>query len=199
MKALVAEDEPTSLRILEAILGKWGFQTITAPDGQKALEVLTAPDPPPLALLDWMMPGLDGVAVCRRVRELETETPTYIIMLTARDAKEDLARALDAGADDYITKPFDTRELRARLSVGRRVVELQAALAQKVRDLQEALDHVKTLQGILPICMHCHRIRTDQEVWERLEKYITEHSEAQFSHGLCPECLEKYYPETEPV
>ena len=132
-----------------------------------------------------MMPGLDGVAVCRRVRELETETPTYIIMLTARDAKEDLARALDAGADDYITKPFDTRELRARLSVGRRVVELQAALAQKVRDLQEALDHVKT--------------RTDQEVWERLEKYITEHSEAQFSHGLCPECLEKYYPETEPV
>jgi len=143
------------------------------------------------------MPGMDGIDVCRRVKALQTDTPPYIVMLTAREAKEDLAAALEAGADDYVTKPFDPRELRARLAVGRRVVELQEALAQKIGDLQDALDHVKTLQGILPICMHCHRIRNDQESWERLEKYITEHSDAQFSHGLCPECLEKYYPEAQ--
>jgi len=195
MKALVAEDDATSLKILQAILARWGFQVLTASDGNEALAAFSCPDPPRIALLDWMMPGMDGVEVCRRVKALQTDAPPYIVMLTAREAKEDLAAALEAGADDYVTKPFDARELRARLAVGRRVVELQEALAQKVRDLQDALEHVKTLQGILPICMHCHRIRNDQESWERLEKYITEHSDAQFSHGLCPECLEKYYPE----
>ena len=129
-----------------------------------------------------------------KVRELEARGPTYIIILTARGAKEDIVAGLGAGADDYVTKPFDIDELRARIEVGRRVVGLQAALADRVEELQAALDHVKTLQGILPICMHCHKIRNDHDSWERIEKYIAQHTEAQFSHSLCPECLKKHYP-----
>ena len=111
--------------------------------------------------------------------------------------KEDIVAGLEAGANDHITKPFDRDELKARVRVGQRVIELQSALADRVRELEEAMSHIRTLQGILPICMHCHRIRNDQESWERIESYIQEHSEAQFSHGLCPECLEKYYRQTD--
>jgi DNA-binding response OmpR family regulator len=107
--------------------------------------------------------------------------------------KEDVVEGLEAGANDYIRKPFDRPELRARVRVGERVLELEAALAERIRALQDALAHVKTLQGLLPICMHCHRIRNDQQTWERLEKYISEHTEAEFTHGLCPECMKKHY------
>jgi len=112
-----------------------------------------------------------------------------------KDRKEDIVSGLDAGANDYVIKPFEQEELRARLRVGERVVELQSALNDRVKELQKALSHIKTLQGILPICMHCHKIRDDQDVWQRLEKYIAEHSGVQFSHGLCPECRKKYYPD----
>ena len=120
-------------------------------------------------------------------------TPTYIILLTSKGEKEDVVEGLEAGANDYIRKPFDRPELRARVRVGERVLELEAALAERIRALQDALAHVKTLQGLLPICMHCHRIRNDQQTWERLEKYISEHTEAEFTHGLCPECMKKHY------
>jgi hypothetical protein len=103
-------------------------------------------------------------------------------------------RLCPRGADDYIAKPYDIPELRARVDVGRRMVEVQGQLVDRVRELRAALDHVKTLQGILPICMHCHKIRNDSNSWDRIEKYIEEHSKAEFSHGLCPECLEKHYP-----
>ena len=103
-------------------------------------------------------------------------------------------RGLEAGADDYIVKPVDSQELRARINAGVRIIELQKALADRVRELEEEKKHVKTLQGLIPICMHCHRIRDDKEIWERLETYIERHSNAAFSHALCPECLEKYYP-----
>jgi DNA-binding response OmpR family regulator len=114
-------------------------------------------------------------------------------MLTARGERSDLIEGLEAGADDYVNKPFDPSELQARLGVGQRVVELQQVLAERVAELQHALEHVKTLQGVLPICMMCKKIRDDGESWQRLEQYVTDHSEAQFSHSLCPECLEKHY------
>ena len=98
-----------------------------------------------------------------------------------------------SGANDFIGKPFHHEELRARLSVGRRIIEMQSTLESRIIALQDAISHIKRLQGILPICMHCHKIRTDKESWEKIEHYITEHSDAQFSHGLCPECLGKYY------
>jgi DNA-binding response OmpR family regulator len=198
MNILIAEDDLTSRTILRAMLGKWGFATVTASDGAEAWAILQRPEAPRLILLDWLMPGMDGVEICRRVRETGTDQPPYIILLTALGETNRVVEGLSAGADDYITKPYNQEELRARIEVGIRILTLQASLAQRVAELQAALDHVRKLQGILPICMHCHKIRNDQESWERIEKYITEHSEAQFSHSICPECLATHYPDFSP-
>ncbi len=195
MKILIAEDDITSRALLKQMLVKWDYEVIVTKDGNEAWKALQAEDTPRLAILDWMMPGLDGVEVCRKVRQLDVPNPTYIILLTSRSSKKDIVAGLEAGADDYIGKPYEPDELRVRVKVGERVTALQSALVEQVHFLQEALAHVKTLQGILPICMHCHKIKNDQQSWEKLEKYIAEHSDAQFSHGLCPECLKKYYPD----
>jgi DNA-binding response OmpR family regulator len=195
MKVLIADDDPAIRRLLETYLTKWGYEVVSAPDGNEAWKQLQAPDAPNLVILDWEMPGMDGVEICRRIRQLNKGKLIHIILLTARGAKEDLVVGFEAGADDYITKRFDSDELRARVKVGARVVELQSDLAERVRELEEALSQIKTLQGILPICMHCHKIRDDKEVWQRLEEYITENTGAMLSHSLCPECLKKYYSE----
>jgi response regulator RpfG family c-di-GMP phosphodiesterase len=139
-----------------------------------------------------MMPGLHGVEICRRLRQVETPTPTFVILLTSRDAAADVVEGLRAGADDYVTKPPHEEELLARVSVGARVVALQQALADRVRKLEEALSSVKQLQGLLPMCSYCKRIRDDQNYWQRVESYISAHSSVQFSHGYCPECFDKY-------
>ena len=112
----------------------------------------------------------------------------YLMLLTARESRGDLVAGLDAGADDYITKPFDAEELRARVQVGVRVLTLQKSLAERVEELQAALSNVKQLRGLLPICSYCKRIRGDDQYWQQLEGYIAEHSDAQFSHGICPTC-----------
>lgn len=131
MKILIAEDNATSRRILEAILIKWNYEVISVCDGNEALEKLQEKDAPRLMILDWMMPGINGVEICRRLRKNGLIEPMYIILLTARDDKNDIVEGLGAGADDYIAKPFDKDELRARIDVGRRVVELQTALLEK--------------------------------------------------------------------
>ena len=195
MKVLAAEDDTTSRVILESLLQRWGHDVISVDDGRKAWDVLRAPNAPRLAILDWMMPAMDGVEICHRARRELKDEPPYIILLTALGRKEDIVAGLRAGASDYVTKPFDREELRARVDVGRQVIELQDELKQKVFTLEKALSHIRTLQGILPICMHCHKIRNDEESWQRIESYIEAHSDAQFSHSLCPECLDKYYPE----
>jgi sigma-B regulation protein RsbU (phosphoserine phosphatase) len=198
MKVLIADDDVTTLRVLERHLRKWGYEVITAGDGNDAWSRLQDPGAPRLVILDWMMPGLDGIEICRRVRQLEHGNLTHIIILTARETPEDVVVGFAAGADDFIKKRFDKDELRARVKVGERIVELQQALASRIRELEEAMSHLKRLQGILPICMHCHRIRDDREVWQRLEEYITEKSDAMLSHSLCPACLKQYYPEYAP-
>ena len=172
-------------------LADWGYEPMPAADGLQAWQALQGPDAPRLAVLDWMMPGLDGVDVCRRLRERPTAEPTYVILLTSRDAKTDVVRGLESGANDYITKPFDRAELQARVRVGRQVVELQRRLAVRVRELEEALAQVKQLRGLLPICSYCKKIRGDQNYWQRVEEYVTEHTEARFSHGICPDCWRK--------
>lgn len=128
MKILIAEDELLSRRVLEASLARWGYDVVVAKDGAEAWTLFEQEDEPRLAVLDWMMPGLDGVEVCRRIRHREARPYVYIVLLTARSQKQDLLRALEAGADDYLTKPFDADELRARLHVGRRIIELQDEL-----------------------------------------------------------------------
>jgi CheY-like chemotaxis protein len=198
MKLLIAEDDPVSRRVLEASLRKWGYDLVVACDGDQAWQALTEPGPPDLAILDWMMPGMDGVEVCRRLRGLPARRPVYVILLTAKGGREDIVEGLQAGADDYITKPFDRDELRARVQVGIRVVDLQRSLADRVCELEDALSRVKQLQGLLPICSYCKKIRDDRNYWTQVESYVTERSEAQFSHSICPPCYDAYVrPELE--
>jgi sigma-B regulation protein RsbU (phosphoserine phosphatase) len=199
MKVLLAEDDPVSRHMLQIMLSKWGHEVLVNRDGQEAWDALHAPNAPRLAILDWMMPVMDGVEICRKLRaEASREAsapggpqPTYIILLTAKARKEEIVEGLNSGADDYITKPFDSRELLARLNVGQRILELQSRLAQRVDELEKALAHVKALRGLLPICAWCHKIRDDHDYWQSVETYITDHSDARFSHGICPECFEK--------
>src|SRR5919204_3876475 len=143
---------------------------------------------PTMAILDWMMPEIDGPDVCRRVRRELPLANMYLLLVTARESRGDVVAGLDAGADDYIIKPFDPEELRARVAVGVRVLGLQQKLAERVAELQTALSSVKQLRGLLPICSYCKRIRGDDQYWQQVEGYIAEHSDAQFSHGICPSC-----------
>ncbi len=195
MRILIAEDDLTSRAVLTAVLRKYGHEVVVTTDGLEAWAALQQPDAPMLVILDWMMPGLDGLEVCRRLRAVDSEPPRYVLMLTALTEKERIAEALDAGANDYLAKPFAPVELRARIGAAERVVALETRLVAQAAELREALAHVKTLHGILPICAHCKRIRDDHQFWTRVEEYVTKHSEAVFSHGICPECFDKFYPE----
>ena len=192
MRILIAEDDAVSCRILEEMLLDWGYEVEVARDGNTAWKILQEKDGPQLAILDWMMPGMDGVEICGKLRRNGARDLVYLILLTAKGGKDDLVSGLEAGANDYITKPFDPEELRVRIQAGRRIVELQSELSDKVRDLREALAHIKTLQGILPICSYCRRIRDDRSYWGQLESYLTSHADVRFSHGICPECYEKH-------
>jgi phosphoserine phosphatase RsbU/P len=190
MRILIAEDDPVSRRILDLRLKAWGHDVVVTKDGTEAWAALQRNDAPRIAILDWMMPGMDGVEVCRRVRQEQSTTPTYIILLTAKSSKEDVVKGLDAGANDYIIKPFDLQELRARVRVGATVIELQQRLAERVIELEEAMAQVKRLQGIVPICSYCKHVRNDQNYWQQVESYVSAHSEARFSHSVCPACYE---------
>jgi DNA-binding response OmpR family regulator len=190
MKVLVAEDDAVSRYVLEAMLENWGYDLVLASNGTEAWEALQVENPPRLALFDWVMPDLDGLEICRRIREQRPNDPLYIILLTGRAAKHNIVEALEAGADDYVIKPYAREELRARVAVGARLIELQNDLAQRVRQLQDALSQVKQLQGILPICSHCKKVRADKDYWQQVESYVSEHTAARFSHSICPDCFE---------
>ena len=177
MRILIADDNRMTTAMLSGTLTAWGFEVADAYDGAAAWEHIAGREPPALAIVDWMMPGIDGIELCRRIRTSPPKTPIYVILLTSRTSREDLVAGLQAGADDYLTKPFDPDELRARIHVGQRTLALMA--------------NIKRLSGLLPICSYCKRIRSDQNYWEQVESYISEHSDAQFSHGICPPCLEK--------
>ena len=188
MKILIAEDDPVSRRLLEVTLEKFGYEVVVAADGAEAWTALQRDDAPPLAILDWMMPELDGVEICRRVREVPTSKPPYLVLLTAKTGRGDVVAGLDAGANDYLKKPFDRAELRARVQVGAQVLELQKNLADRIGELEGALAQVKQLQGLLPICSYCKNIRDEQNYWQRIDSYLMEHADVMFSHGICPDC-----------
>ena len=192
MRILIAEDEKATCLRLEKTLSGWGFEVETVADGLAAWERLCSEDPPRLCIIDWLMPGMEGPELCRRLREKFPEEYFYLIILSARQGVENLIEGLDAGADDYVTKPFVGRELRSRIDVGVRVLSLERMLAHKVRQLQTALEDVKQLRGLLPICSYCNKIRNDEDYWEQVDSYISSRSEIEFSHSICPVCYEKF-------
>ena len=195
MKILVAEDDVTSRRLLEVSLARSGYTVVSVKDGREACDVLESPEPPRLVILDWMMPGRDGIDICRDLRRQQDKRDyIYVMLVTTKTRAEDIVAGLEAGADDYLTKPYDPHELRCRVANGARILELQSQLAAKIAELESALTHVKHLQGLLPICMYCKKIRDDKDTWHRLETYIEKNSRAMFSHSLCEECREEHYP-----
>ncbi len=195
MKILMAEDDAFSRKLLEATLGKAGHDVVSCDDGEAAIEAYEKEPSIEMAILDWMMPGKDGLEVCREIKANEGQNLTYIIMLTAKSRPDDLALAMDSGADDFVSKPFNAVELNARINAGVRMIRLQKAMADNIQELQEALAHVEQLQGIIPICAWCKKIRDDSQYWSSVEDYIGRHSKAEFSHSVCPECLEKHFPD----
>jgi len=193
MRILVAEDDAVTRKLLESTLGRLRLDVIAVADGNaawNALETLKGKDAPELAVLDWMMPGLEGIQVLRRLRTTPGFELLYVILLTSRTDKEDVAYGLAAGANDYIAKPFDPSELEARIRVGERMVKLQRSLAARVAELEVALAHVQRLQGLLPICSYCKKVRNETNYWEQVDSYLTSHSDVQLTHGICPTCME---------
>ena len=191
MKILIAEDDFTSRIMLTGILKMENYEVTATVNGVEAWNVLQKPDAPALVILDWVMPVMGGMDVVRQVRALPTDRPPYIIMLTIKGEKTDIIAGLGAGANDYLAKPFDPGELQARVAVGRRMVEMQDSLAAKIEELQQAFDEIRTLRGIVPICAYCKKIRDDAGYWSQVEQYVSKHTEAKFSHGICPECFER--------
>ena len=197
LKVLVADDQPTIRALVARVLENADYQVLQACDGAEAIEVWER-EQPSLVITDWIMPEMDGEALCRHIRGKRLDRYTYVIMLTVKDAQEAVVAGLAAGADDYVKKPFDEHELLLRVKTGVRVVNLEATLAEKISELEEALGRVHTLEGILPTCAYCARVRDDQGNWHELETYILETTRAQFSHGICPECAEKHvFPQLE--
>lgn len=188
---LLAEDDPATRMVTQRALRAWGYEPVVVTDGESAWEALEVLEGPCVAILDWMMPEVDGLEVCRRVRRDQPEALRYLILLTSRQSKDDVVAGLEAGADDYVGKPFHPAELRARIRNGVRLLELQDSLSRRVEELERAIHHVHELQDLLPICTYCKRVRNDRNYWTQVESYLSEHLDVQFSHGICPSCYEK--------
>ena len=190
MTVLVADDHEINRKLLRTLLTAEGYDVIEAKDGKEAFAVLEETAIPIVGLIDWEMPEMEGIEVCRKTRELTDAPPLFLILVTVRDSKQDVVAGLLGGANDYITKPFDKTELLARVKIGAQMVELQQTLTERVEELKEALFSVKQLSGLLPICSYCKKIRDDHNYWQQVEAYVGKHSEAKFSHSICPDCYE---------
>ena len=189
MRALIADDDRVTTTMLAGMLSQWDLEVSVVDNGQRALDHLSADTGVSLAVVDWEMPGIDGRELCRLIRRDAALSHLYVILLTARSNTLDIVSGLDAGADDYLVKPFNREELRARVKVGMRVVGLQQRLADRVAELEMAAATEKHLRGLIPICCYCKRIRTDENYWQQIEMFVSEHSDARFSHGICPTCF----------
>jgi DNA-binding response OmpR family regulator len=197
MKVLIAEDEAVSRTLLDATLTSWGYEVVATRDGCEAWDALRGPAAPRLAILDWQMPCLDGLELCRRLRADAATRSLYVLLLTGKGGTENLVAGLRGGADDYLTKPFDLDELSARLGVGKRVIALQESLADRVRELEQTLAQVRRLRGLIPICAWCKKVRSDRDYWQQVEDYLGEHSDLRFSHGICPDCFARHAPDAD--
>ena len=207
MGILIIDDSPDQQALLRAILGKAGqTDLLSADSAMSAFSVLDmeGQEPPAkidLILMDVLMPELDGVEACRQIKSRPHLCGIPIIMVTAKNDLSNLQAAFAAGANDYITKPVNNVELLARVSSALALKKemdcrktREGELRRSNEELQKALRDVKVLRGLIPICASCKKIRNDGGFWQQLEEYIGEHSEAEFSHGICQPCVKKLYP-----
>lgn len=176
MNILIAEDDQPSLKILRMTLQNFGHEVIAAEDGEKAWESLLI-HPVTLVVSDWMMPGMDGLELCRKIRARRRREYVYFILLTAVAGRNSYKEAMDAGVDDFLSKPLRQEELFIRLRVAERILKF--------------ISQVSDLKRILPICSYCRKVRDDKDYWEQIESYIRKHTGTDFSHSICPKCYEE--------
>jgi PleD family two-component response regulator len=191
---LIVDDHPATRKLLEDILGHQ-YHVLIASNGREALDLVRDNPQIDLILLDIIMPGMNGYEVCQQLKGDELTSDIPVVFLTVMEEDNDEARGFSVGVTDYITKPISRLRLLARVKNQLALRHKQSELKLKNRELQEALEQVKTLHGILPICSFCKKIRNDHGAWQRLEEYIQCHSEAKFSHGVCPKCAHEKYPD----
>ena len=194
-RLLIAEDHDAARNALKSLLEWKGFSVTTAADGEAALKIMTSDDAPSIALLDWEMPGMSGPDICRALRSNPAGRYRYLIVITAREGEEDIAEAMAAGADDFVRKPFGVPEVVARIRNGQRTLKLERNLAARITELEHALETGRQLKRLLPICAYCKSIRDDSDYWQEIEQYIHKHTGSDFSHGVCPACMEKVLKE----
>jgi DNA-binding response OmpR family regulator len=182
-KILIADDDPIASQVLRLALQRLGHQVVVARDGAEAWSYFDE-DPVRVIISDWMMPGLDGLQLCEKVRN-RTNTPyTYFILLTgAHTSADDYSMAMDSGVDDFLLKPFDPAMVRARIRVAERIITFAT--------------QVKQLKDLIPMCSYCRKIRDDQDYWQQVESYINEQTGSRFSHGICPDCFTQVISEIE--
>jgi PleD family two-component response regulator len=193
-KVMIADDDADNLVELIDFLTSSGFEAHGACNGEtliaKAME--STPD---LILLDIKMPVMDGYETCRRLKANDSTRDVPVIFLTGLSETHNKVMGFEAGGVDYITKPFDIEEITSRINTHVTLHRLQKEREKIITELREALSTVKQLSGMLPICMFCKKIRNDKGYWEQVEQYISEHSEVEFTHGLCEECSKKHFPD----
>lgn len=192
-KILIVDDTPANIQILDEVLHA-EFDVYFALNGNDALQKVEALQPD-LILLDIMMPVIDGFEVCRNIKENEKSKNIQIIFITALGQPEEESRGLKLGAADYISKPINPDLVLLRVRNHLELKSRRDALEQRTIELEKALAEIKVLKGIIPICAQCKKIRDDQGYWQQLEVFIRDHSEAEFSHGLCPACIKELYPQ----
>jgi PleD family two-component response regulator len=181
MKVLVADDDRTSRALLHGALLKLGYEVVEAASGAAAWDQIMDTGAR-MVVSDWVMPDIDGLELCRRVRALRDRPYTYFILLSGqRIGDENHAKAMEEGVDDFLLKPLDVDTLRMRLRVGERIVRLN--------------ERVRTLEGILPMCAYCRRIRDEKGAYSNLEEYVSDRTSARFSHGVCPDCAKRHFPD----
>ncbi len=190
-RILIAEDHDSARGALENLLTWRGFSVVIATNGDEALKALAAPDGPSIALLDWEMPGMTGVEICRKIRNRHLDRYIYLIIITGREGEEDIAKAMAAGADDFIRKPFGVIEVIARLRTGQRTLKLERSLTSHIAEMERT--HLTRRRGVslLPICSYCKKIRDESGKWQDIETYIEKQIGMELTHGICPECMEK--------
>jgi DNA-binding response OmpR family regulator len=199
---LVADDDPDILLLTTEVLRRAGYEVLEASTGKECLEAVRAHHPD-IILLDVMLPDTTGIELCKQIRADESSQGIFIILVSGVQISSDYqADGLNVGADGYIVKPIPNKELLARVQAMVRIKRAEDALREKEREqqklileLREALAEIKTLRGLIPICAWCKKVHDDEGYWNQLEAYISKHTDAVFSHGICPECAEKYSAE----
>lgn len=188
-RILIADDDERPRQLLAHYLKNWGFTVTECRDGLEAAGLLESASAPSLAIIDWMMPGLEGVEICRRIRRLSGPRPyTYIILVTGNS---DAAAGLQAGADDFVNKPYNVDELRARIAVGQRVLSLERRLAEHISLLRDALEQVGKLPGggaAVCVCPRCKSTRDEKDRWYSIEDYLEQQLGTEPIPELCPDC-----------